>query len=532
MNIIDKIYEIVSPSTALERETARTKLNMVRRITNSGYDESGASRKKNSMKGWNAESSSAFNDIDKNLNLLRQRSRSLYMNSPLATSAIKTNRTNVIGSGLKLKSRIDFNILNITQEEADLWEKNTEKEFNLWAESKFCDSLGLNDFYELQQISLMSWLLNGESLALVRHLDIKPYMPYGLKIHLIEADRLSNPKQTGDFLDKSKKAENGNSILNGIEVNKYGQVEAYYICNSYLNDNTSKKEWTRVKARGDNTGLPNILHVMEAERPEQYRGVPYLAPVIESLKQLTRYTEAELMAAVINAFFTVFIKSEGVADTDSDFEGVNNENGQGLDVNGDYELGPGTINLLNPGESIEVADAKRPNANFDGFVSSMTKYIGAALEIPYELLTKSFMASYSASRAALLEAWKAFKMRRNWFANDFCQPIYEIWLSEAVAIGRIKAPGFFNDPSIRKAYCNAEWNGPAPGQLDPVKEVQAAQLRVENGFSTREKETTEINGGDFDRNIEQLKLENEKMKEIQIGGGQNEVLGNKKQLEQ
>lgn len=145
----------------------------------------------------------------------------------------------------------------------------------------------------------------------------------------------------------------------------------------------------------------------------------------------------------------------------------------------------------------------------------MTKYIGAALEIPYELLTKSFTASYSASRAALLEAWKAFRMRRTWFANDFCQPVYELWLSEAVARGRIIAPGFFNDPAKKKAWCRADWNGPAPGQIDPTKEVEAAIKRVEQGFSTREKETIELTGGDWDKNIEQVARENELLRKAQ-----------------
>ena len=64
--------------------------------------------------------------------------------------------------------------------------------------------------------------------------------------------------------------------------------------------------------------------------------------------------------------------------------------------------------------------------------------------------------------------------------------------------------------AIKYAWCKAEWNGPAQGQLDPVKET-AAKIRVEQGFSTREKETTEINGGDFDGNVMQSKMENEKM---------------------
>lgn len=513
MNAVDRFWEFVSPQVALKREAARIKLNMVRNIQNSGYDEGGASTKRNAMKGWYAESLSPQEDIDLNLNTLRQRSRSLFMTAPLATSAIKTNRTNVVGAGLKLKSRIDFKALGMSHEAADQLEKQIEREFNLWAESKRCDNLGLNDFYELQQVALMSWLINGDCFALIKHLPTTDYMPYGLKVHLIEGDRIATPQTTGDYINLRYKAPNGNRIYNGVEIDKEGAVVAYHICNTYPDSSLDvQREWQRVEAFGAKTGLPNVLQVMEAERPDQYRGVPYLATVIESLKQLTRYTEAELMAAVINAFFTVFVKSESPDETARDFEGVVDE--EAPIETPDYKLGPGAINILNEGESIEIADAKRPNVNFDGFVSAMAKYIGAALEIPYELLTKSFTSSYSASRAALLEAWKAFKMRRTWFANDFCQPIYEIWLCEAVARGRIKAPGFFNDPAIRKAYSRADWNGPAPGQLDPVKEVTAAAKRVENGFSTRERETIEMNGGDFDRNVEQLVLENEKMQAI------------------
>lgn len=517
MNWVDKCYEVVNPQKALEREAARMKLGMARSlgIKNSGYDESGASKKKTSMQGWKAESKGAFEDIDLNLDLLRQRSMSLFMNAPVATSAIKTVRTNVVGAGLRLKSRIDFTLLGISQAEADRWEKQVEQEFNLWAESKFCDCLGLNNFYELQQVSMMTWLLNGDSFTIMRHLPPKAYMPYGLKLHLIESYRVCNPKETTS-INPNAKAGNGNRILNGVEVDVHGMVAAYHICNTNPRS-TGKKEWNRIKAVGEQTGLPNILHVIESERPEQYRGVPYLAPVIESLKQLTRYTEAELMAAVINGFFTVFVKSDSPEDIDEDFSGVGSEGSAALD-NADYKLGPGMINLMGPGESIEIADPKRPNVNFDGFVSAMCKYVGAALELPYELLIKSFTSSYSASRAALMEAWKAFKMRRNWFASDFCQPVYEIWLSEAVARGRVKAPGFFNDPLIRKAYCRAEWNGPAPGQLDPVKEVTASGKRIALGLSTREREAIEINGSDFDRNVEQLKLEQEKMNQIIQGG--------------
>ena len=141
---------------------------------------------------------------------------------------------------------------------------------------------------------------------------------------------------------------------------------------------------------------------------------------------------------------------------------------------------------------------------------------------------KNFNASYSASRAALLEAWKAFKMRREWLADDFCRPIYAVWMSEAVAMGRIYAPGFFTNPAIRAAYLGSEWLGPSQGQLDPVKEITAEILACSEGFSTHEQSTIRLNGGQWDSNVEQLRRENEKLDgsapdEHQSGGSGDQV---------
>ena len=151
--------------------------------------------------------------------------------------------------------------------------------------------------------------------------------------------------------------------------------------------------------------------------------------------------------------------------------------------------------------------------------------MGAALEIPADLLLKAFNSSYSASRAAMLEAWKAFKMRREWFVNDFCVPIYEIWMAEAVARGRIIAPGFFSDPATRAAYLGAEWIGPSQGQLDPTKEITAEILAIGEGITTREQATIRLNGGQWDANVEQIARENEKLREAQGQTGDGTASG-------
>jgi lambda family phage portal protein len=501
MNALDRFIAYFSPQRAVKRQIARKALQ----ISNEGYGEGGASTKKKSMRAWRARPGSPIQDIDEHLDVLRGRSRDLYMNGPIATSAINTVTTNVIGPGLRLKARIDAEFLGLTEDEADQWERNVEREFALWAESKFCDAIQMSDFYDMQATAFMGVLMNGDSFCLFKRAKRTNFMPYSLRLHLIEADRVATP-QLGFIQGKNQ--QNGNPIISGVEIDKdTGTTVAYWITNEHPGTFTSNRKWVRVEAFGELTGRPNILHLYRLERAEQRRGVPYLAPVIETLKQLTRYTEAELMASVISGMFTVFIRTEARSDETALGSMIPIEQQVAPKEEVVYEMAPGAINVLQPGESVEIANPGRPNSQFDAFVNALTRYIGAALEIPQEILLKSFNASYSASRAALLEAWKAFRTRRQWMAKEFCQPIYEEWLAEAVATGRIHAPGFFSDPVIRRAWSQAEWNGPAPGQIDPLKEVQAAGKRIELGLSTRERETIELTGGDFDRNIKQLKRE-------------------------
>lgn len=498
---LDNIIGTIAPQAALKRVVARQKMQ----ILNSGYSNYGASTTKKSLAGWLHGGGSHREDIEDNLSVLRQRSRDLYMGAPIANGAIKTMRTNIVGRGLYLKPVIDREALGMSPEDAKALENKIQREWRLWADSPDCDMERIDNFYELQQLAFINWLMSGDCLAV---LPVKKRInqPYDLRIQLIEADRLSSPDNF-DTLD--------NKIVGGVEVDQSGEVVAYHISDHHpLSAAYTDIRWQRVEAYGKTTGRRNVLHLMNRERIGQRRGVPFLAPVIEALKQLGRYTDAELVAAVVSGLFAVFIEKGDGSDGDAIGSMIPEEEEVDAEDDTSIELAPGAVIELNEGEKAHDTNPGRPNANFGGFVEAICRQIGASLEIPYELLMKCFNSSYSASRGALEEAWKMFRMYRDWLAKDFCQPIYEEWLAEAVAKGRIKAPGFFSDSVRHKAFCQAEWNGPARGMLNPVQEVSAAEKRVQNGFSTRSMETMEITGGDYYTNIEQLKHEEEKLKEV------------------
>lgn len=396
-----------------------------------GYGAAGASYQRRALRGMVAESGSPQEDIDLNNQTLRERSRMLYMAAPIASSAIKTPRTNAIGLGLKMNPRINRELLGLSREEAEKWEREVKAEFSIWADDKMaCDATGINNFYSMQQLAFVSWLVSGDVFAIIKQQDVTPMRPYALRLHLIEADRCATPETTG-FMNITAGEYGGNKVYDGVEVNGNGMVVAYHFRNKHPHEiNMEETKYSRVLAYGEKTGMPNVLHVMNSERPEQYRGVSYLAQIIEPILQTRRYTESEIMAALVESFFSAFITTEGDA-SEMPLDEVGEEgeefHQQVPHNQNEYEMGSGNVIVLKKGEQVSFGDPKRPASGFSAFMKEMCTQIGAALEIPRDILMKDFNASYSASRGALLEAWKSFRMYRGWFVDDFCDPVYAVW---------------------------------------------------------------------------------------------------------
>jgi lambda family phage portal protein len=482
-NLLDRVIGYFSPAQGLRRSQART---MSAFLEGTGYV--GADRTRRSMRDWFAVGGSPDRDTLRDLPTLRARSRDLLRNAPLALGAINTNVTSVIGTGLMVNPTIDHDALGMTPLDAGTWQRKTQAEFRLWCEQR--DQFDIEsklDFYQAQAVAFRSALESGDVFVALPDV-MRPGGVYGLKVQLIEADRCCNPDNRADVEGDFKA---------GIKQEDSGRPSQYAFARFHPGEFRTGQSWTIVDAFGAKTGRRNVLHIFEALRPGFRRGVPYLAPVIESLKQLGRYTEAELMAAVVAGMFTVFIEqAAGGGDPDSDPNGFAGT-GEPGDHDDEMSLGYGAVGFLNAGEKASPVNPGRPNAQFDPFVKSILTQVGVALQLPLEVLIKHFAASYSASRAALLEAWRFFKVRRQWISSEFCQPIYEAWLAEAVAGGRISAPGFFLDPAIRFAYSQAEWLGDGPGSIDPLKEVTASVKKIDAGLSNLKKESAALDGSDW-----------------------------------
>ena len=306
MNLFDKAVGVFNPEKALKMVGARERLkrfNQNQKIMNKGYGEHGASTRKKSLRGWFASLGGVKNDIYNYREKLVARSRDLYMGAPLANGALNTMKMNAVGSGLKLKSSIDSDIVDLSEDEIEVLETKIEKEFNLWSNSKI-DQTGLLNFYEIQDLVFLTTLLNGECFIHLNYFETQEN-PYSLKLSIIEPDRVNTPNnKTSDT-----------SIVQGVQLDKNGRINGYYIQEHNPNDEIrGMNQYKYVKMYGSENQL-NIIHLTTAERPGQVRGVPILAPVMESLKQLDRYTNAELTSAIISSMFTIFIESADIPQT-------------------------------------------------------------------------------------------------------------------------------------------------------------------------------------------------------------------------
>lgn len=514
MNLRERLTTIINPQKGVERyrtrleeerrERIKETVNAVRQASASGYRYHGASTTKNSMIGWITGGGSAEDDIDLQGSTLRIRSRDLYAGGGLGRGAPSTMVTNVVGWGIRPKPKIDRELLGLSEEAAAEWEKAALREFTLWAKTKMCDATRQHTFWEMQELAFRSELVNGDVLAVF---GMKPNMrnPYQTTIRLIEADRLSMPESTGE--SSASNTDSGGRNIDGVEINADGEVIRYHIATYHpLQDETPGEiTWEAIDAFGKDTGMPNVLHLMTAERVEQHRGIPFISGMIEQIKQLDRYLDAELAASIVAAMLTVFITSDG---TDDDgYDSINDSIAEEDKVTDDslhIEMGNGNVYELPPGKKVDkVGDSRAPTA-FDSYTRQIITILGSGSEIPYEVLMHVYNSNYTGANAARLDFWRVVTKYRERFTQGFNQPIYEAVIAEAIALGRLDAPGYFDDPLIRDAWNGCQWVGSSRGHVQPVQEANAAVTRMNAGITTGEQEAMEYGGTDYMENIAEL----------------------------
>lgn len=443
---------------------------------------------------------------------IRAYSWKLFYENSYARGILKRLKTNEIGTGLRLESSPVANLLGINREAAVAWSRNTEERFQVWADDpRQVDWAQQMNFGELQETTRMHALLSGDVLVVLRY-----PAPLNLPVvELIDGARISTP-----FPGDVKKE---NKIIDGVEVDSKGRHVAFHVIDT--NQDFPSLQRKRIPAFGVRSGRRMAWMVYGGERRlGQTRGVPLLAAVLQSLKEIDRYRDAEQRAALVNAFIAMSIERDQAAvpgtrpmtggATRRDSVTKTDDDGGTSSYNFDAAIPGMQVQGLAAGEKLVSHETMRPNVNFAKFEEAIISGVAWGEEIPPEILRLSFSSNYSASKAAVNEFKVYLNRSQMRFANYFPKQIYEEWLLSMVLIDAISAPGFIEGRRSAKlrdtarAWLRSTWPGPTKPSVDLGKDVSAYAAGIVLGLVTREKAAADLFGTKFDENAKRLLEEN------------------------
>lgn len=470
------------------------------------YD--GASRFSRELAAWSPVVRSADQDLSYDKSLLDARVIDMVRNDGYAAGALAIHRDSIVGGIYRINAQPDWRVLDADEAWAEEFQEYVEKRFTLWAESpdNWPDAARLNTLTGLVRLVVGSGVLADEALATVEWLRSSvERRPASTAIQMVDLARLSNPNDEDDTAHRRR----------GVERDYYGAPVAYHIRSTHPSesywDDPNTFRWRRVPVRKP-WGRLQVIHIFEQQRPDQSRGVAAMVAALKEMRMTKKFREITLQNAVVNATYAAAIESE--LPTETLWEQLGSGTGDNgveryLSALAEYTGGAKNLHIdgvkiphLFPGTKLNLKPMGTPGGVGTDFEQALLRYAAASLGLSYEQFSRDYTnTNYSSARASMVETWKFMQARKKMFADRFASSVYALWLEEQINAGEIPLPAgktaaHFYEGLNKEAYCKCEWIGAARGQIDELKETQAAALRLEKGLSTYEDEISRT-GRDF-----------------------------------
>lgn len=467
------------------------------------------------------------------------RGRDMVQNDGYAMGAIATHRDSIVGSQYRLNAQPEYRVLGADEAWAEEFQEMVEARFNLLSDSHECyfDASRMNTLTGMIRLAVGGFLMTGEVLSTAEWIRDSS-RPFQTAIQMVSPSRLSNPDGLPDtqFLRRGvKKDSNGAPI--GYYIRKVHPGDIIF-------DVENAFEWAYVPAAKP-WGRRQVIHIVEQLQPDQTRGVADMVSVLKEMKMTKTFQAVTLQNAIVNASYAAAIESELPQQIVQAQLGAGQrtyeEMTQGfMDALMSYVQGGGTVKVdgvkiphLFPGTKLNMKPMGTPGGVGTDFEESLLRHTAAALGLSYEQFSRDYSkTNYSSARASMAETWKFMQSRKKIVADRKAKAIYMLWLEEDLNNGNLPLPkgftmkDFYRDPVKREALANCSWIGASRGQIDEMKETQAAILRINNGLSTLEAECGKL-GEDYRKILRQAAREMRMKKTfgLDFGGGGAEKPG-------
>jgi lambda family phage portal protein len=405
--------------------------------------------------------------------LLRQ-ARYFEKNDPIVRKLVALFCNYVFGpAGLRMvpnTSDDDFN------EAAAEW-------FHTWGKHPdYCNKLHLTS---LQHVIARRWMVDGE-VWIYKTTDPKTKQP---RVQLIEAHRIGNPG--------TDRADNGNFISDGVELDSNGIPVAYYVAQkdrTYLqmpypgyvpSGFVTGSSYTVAQAGSYNRVLAeNMIHLYEPERAGQLRGISMFYPCIRLIHDLWDLRKLEMVSAKVTAESSVYItNASGTANTAGMRRAnlaISTQNAANTTVQKqqvimyDQTYG-GRERYLKTGETVQFPTSNRPSPAVQWFYEDICKKICLGVGIS-PLLVSAWSLQGTVTRAELQTMTTYFRSKSAIAAAALTE-VYEWVMGWGVKFDRALdgAPDDFAKVTVRP---------PRGVDVDVGRNSQALIAEYSAGFRT------------------------------------------------
>lgn len=530
---LDKTVDVFFPGWGARRHAARQRkrlqefrVQMAETLAARFFD--GARPERTGGQPWLAAEKSPDAGAAEDLESLQWRCWDLTRNNSIAASAVRVRVANTVGTGIAGSSRVrqeDFGRVKLDKETAEAVRRRIEDVVRRWSAGGVDRSRRqtLPQFERLVENSIATY---GEAFIAIGFAETNG--PLHTVLDCLSPLRFETPPER----------ETDPRCRMGVQHDERGKVVGWWRRNSHPGDDIEfdpsytfeprfdNTEWdaendrVRRKDPTEDAGRVRMIHVFEQLHPEQSRGWPWMAAVMDDLENIEDTFDYELAAKQVEACFgLIFTGGKGSA---SAYERANST------ASGDTEtdradnpvrledIYPGMIHYAQEDEEVRVVDPARPGANFAPFMEMQLRRAASGLGVPYELLAQCFSDVTFASGTLSMQGGQLnFSMFANLQIDQLLVPLWEILTEEAFFMGHLADLGFgmFEYLKAPEIFSRCSWRAPTwPYTIDQSKVAQARKTALESEQVTKA-DVYIANGADAED--KEAELQAERMRDVE-----------------
>lgn len=440
-NWIDRAILQISPERGARRLAARAKAGVLM-----NFDAAGKGRRTH---GWKAPATDADTAAGRSRKQLRFLSRDFIRNRSLAARGQAVVTGNVVGTGI------------MPSVQAETPEAATEAMEVIRAHllTSAIDAYGVEALPGLQRQVMNAVFSDGEVLIRRRMRDLRyePGLTLPFQIQLMEAD----------YLDETITSHGQNEVVEGVEYGPTGRAVAYHLYDVHPGDGMHLKGRRFASRR---VPAEQIIHVRRIDRPGQMRGVPWLAPVMMTIGELSDYQEAQILKQKIASLLAFFVEA---GDDGTVYDGAKIE-----------EIAPGAIVGLGVGQKVTPSEPPKVDG-YPDFMREGVRVIATGLGLTYESFGDLTGVNFSSGRMGRMEMDRFIQVwQQQLIIGQMCNGIAR-WTLDSWRLVQLSQ----RLPPPPKTL---EWTPPRRPLIDPSKEIGAAVDEIEAGLTSRQRKQREM----------------------------------------